>query len=210
MIQRINNSFKKYINPKNNSAYTLQRYDKIYLYSAHIPYDNWAHGKLNNIYIFSVTALLILIIACFNYLILSLAQSEKRAREIGIRKASGADFSSLLQQVMLESVTMAIIALPLAIGFTELILPVLNSLLDKNLVVHYGQNMFFIAGVLSITLLVGITSGIYIAFYLNKFNPIVILRGTRVRSGVKSIFLKSLVITQVTIFIALTICSAII
>lgn len=208
LINRINNSFKQHINQKDGSAYTLQRYDKIYLHSSNIPFDNWAHGKLSNIYIFSATALLILIIACFNYLILSLAQSEKRSKEIAIRKASGADFGKLLQQVMFESVTISVIALPLAICFTELILPVLNSLLDKNLVVHYGQNLIFIAGVLSITLMVGIVSGLYIAFYLNKFNPIVILRGSNARSGVHSTFLKTLVIAQVTIFIALIICSA--
>jgi putative ABC transport system permease protein len=207
LAESVNKSFKEHMNQKDNSAYTLQRYDKIYLNSNHIPYDNWAHGKLSNIYIFSATALLILIIACFNYLILSLAQSEKRAKEIGIRKASGADFGKLLQQVMFESVTIAIIALPVAIGFTELILPILNSLLDKNLVVDYTQNVIFIAGVVSITLLVGIVSGLYIAFYLNRFNPIVILRGNNVQSGVHSTFLKSLVIAQVTIFIALIICS---
>ncbi len=208
LIEQINNSFKQHINQKDGSAYTLQRYDQIYLHSTHIPFDNWAHGKLSNIYIFSATALLILIIACFNYLILSLAQSEKRSKEIAIRKSSGADFGKLLQQVMLESVTISIIALPLAICFTELLLPILNSLLDKNLVVHYSQNLIFIAGVLSITLLVGIVSGLYIAFYLNKFNPIVILRGSNARSGVHSTFLKTLVIAQVTIFIALIICSA--
>jgi putative ABC transport system permease protein len=201
---KINQSFKKYTTQK----YTLQRYDKIYLHSAHIAFDNWAHGKLSNLYIFSATALLILIIASFNYLILSLAQSEKRSKEIGIRKASGADFGKLLQQVMLESVTIALISLPIAICFTELILPILNSLLGKNLVVNYSQNMVFIAGVLSITLLVGILSGFYIAFYLNKFNPVVILRGSGVRSGVHSTFLKTLVIAQVTIFIALIICSS--
>lgn len=204
LSDKINRSFKKYTSQK----YTLQPYDKIYLHSAHIAYDNWAHGKLSNIYIFSATALLILIIACFNYLILSLAQSEKRAKEIGIRKASGADFGKLLQQVMLESVTISIISLPLAIGFTELILPILNSLLDKNLVVRYSENIIFIAGVLSITLMVGTISGFYIAFYLNKFNPIVILRGNRVNSGVRSAFLKILVIAQVAIFITLIICSA--
>lgn len=207
LINRINNSFKEHINQKDNSAYTLQRYDKIYLHSNHIPYDNWAHGKLSNIYIFSATALLILLIASFNYLILSLAQSEKRAKETGIRKVSGADFGNLMQQAIFESVTIAVISLPLAIGFTELILPILNSLLDKNLVIHYTQNVIFIVGVLLITMMVGIVSGLYIAIYLNRFNPIVILRGKNVRSGVQSIFLKTLVVTQVAIFIALIVSS---
>lgn len=207
---KINLSFKKHLPKGSNDRFKLQPYKEIYLHSSHIAYDNWAHGKTGNIIIFSTTALLILVIACLNYLILSLAQSEKRAREIGIRKVSGANFSKLLQMVMIESVTFAIISLPIAIGSTELILPLLNSLLDKNLAIEYSENIIFIAGVLAITLLVGVGSGFYIAVYLNKFNPVVILRGKSVKPGVQSRFLKTLVVMQVSIFIALIICSAII
>jgi len=203
---KINRAFKKYQNKEDDFHYKLQRYDRIYLHSE-VHDSVWRHGKLSDIYIFSATAFLILLIACFNYVVLSLAQSEKRAKEIGIRKVSGANFQRLTSQVLLESITISIISLPIAIGLTELLLPLVNSLLDKNLVVQYSQNLIFIAGILIIVLTISFISGLYISLYLNKFNPIAILHGSTARVGARSVFLKSLVILQMTIFIALTICS---
>jgi putative ABC transport system permease protein len=205
---KLNKGFQKYKPEDETYNYTFQRFDKIYLHSDNIGNDNgWTHGNLTNIYIFSAVAFLILLIACFNYLILSLAQSEKRAREIGIRKASGADFKSLVRQVTIESVAFSFIALPLAIGITELLLPLVNSVLDKALVIHYTQNLEFICGIIIITIIISLISGFYLAFYLNRFNPAQILRGSKVRSGTRSTLLKSLVIAQIAIFIALIISS---
>lgn len=206
--KKINRMFQKHVSQEEKYEYTLQRYDKIYLHSLDfINRGEWKQGKLSSIYIFSGVALLILIIACFNYLILSLAQSEKRAKEIGIRKTNGADFKTLLRQILLESLTISCISLPLAIGCTEMLLPILNSLLDKNLVINYSENILFISGALVITILISSISGFYLAIYLNKFNPGDILRGKNIRSGTRSLFLKSLVILQITIFIALTVSS---
>jgi putative ABC transport system permease protein len=204
---KINRSFKKYQPAEDNFEYSLQAYNKIYLHSDEMINDSWQHGKLSNIYIFAASALLILLIACCNYLILSLAQSEKRAREIGIRKVSGAGFRTLLRQVLLESATISLISLPLAIGITELLIPLLNYLLDKELAIHYSQNIAFIIGVVTITLSLSVFSGLYIAWYLNKFNPVEILRGRRVKAGARSAFLKTLVVLQITIFIVLIISS---
>lgn len=210
LIDEINNSLKKHIPKELNIEFQLQRYDKIYLHSQDIVNDPWNHGKISDVYIFSATALLILIIACANYLTLSLAQSEKRAREIGIRKASGANFRNLFSQVLTESLLITFIAFPLAIGITELMLPFLNSLLEKELVINYKQNASFVAGIVLITFAISIISGIYIAFYLNKFKPVEILRGSAVSSGVRSIFLKALVVLQIMLFIVLMISSAVI
>lgn len=210
LIAEINNSLEKHIPKDLNMEFLLQRYDKIYLHSQDIMNDRHRHGKITDVYIFSATALLILIIACANYLILSLAQSERRAREIGIRKASGAAFGNLFNQVLTETLTITLIALPIAIGFTELLLPFLNTFLEKSLEIDYRQNLGFITGIITITFLISLVSGIYIALYLNKFKPLEILRGSNVSSGLRSFFLKSLVITQIVIFIVLMISSAVI
>lgn len=204
--RKINSVIRKYQGSENEFNYSLQRYNRIYLHST-LRDSAWKMGKLSDIYVFSATAFLILLIACFNYVILALAQSERRAKEIGVRKVGGAAFRSLAAQVITESVAISIISLPLAIGITELLLPLVNTLLDRSLVINYVQNGFFVGGILLITLVISLISGFYISVYLNKFNPVEILRGSSVRSGVRSVFLKSLVVAQMAIFIALIIAS---
>jgi putative ABC transport system permease protein len=206
---KVNKAFKKYHSADDVFHYSFQRYDRMYLHSM-MNDSSWRQGNLSDIYVFSSTALLILLIASFNYVILTLAQSEKRAKEIGIRKVSGANFKKLSIQVLVESVAISVLALPIAVGLTELILPMVNALLDKNLVIDYSQNIVFVLGTLGITLSVSFISGLYISLYLNKFNPVTILRGSSVRAGVRSVFLKSLVIAQMTIFIGLMISAGII
>jgi putative ABC transport system permease protein len=161
------------------------------------------NGDIRFVYIFSVIAFFILLIACINFMNLSTARSANRAKEVGIRKVLGADRGKLMKQFLGESLILSFIALPVAAALVELFLPALNALTDKDLGMNYfGNNVVFL-GLLGILLFVGLISGSYPAFFLSAYHPAEVLRG-KLKSGSRSsLFRKALVVVQFSISIVL-------
>lgn len=144
--------------------------------------DGVAKGGMSDyVQLFSVMAILILVIACINFMNLSTARSEKRAREVGIRKSLGSNRTQLIFQFIGESLFISLIAFSIAIILAEALLPFYNDLVDKKLIIDYASANFwlFSMGVIFFT---GIVSGSYPAFYLSAFRPVATLKGN-LKSG---------------------------
>ncbi len=150
-------------------------------------------GSREYIYIFLIVGLFLLSIACINYMNLSTARSAGRAKEVGLRKVVGAQKSQLVRQFLFESVVVALIAMVLAVILTELVLPTFNQLTDKK--IDFGMNTpwWLYLGILGVTVLVGIISGSYPAFYLSSFQPAVVIKG-EVTKGVKGRLIRQILV----------------
>jgi putative ABC transport system permease protein len=135
-----------------------------------------AGGRISVVRLFSLIASFILLIACINFMNLSTARSEKRAREVGIRKVVGAGKSLLIWQFLAESLMFSLIAGILAMFIVELSLPSFNLLVTKTLFIDFGDLRFWAAAV-GFVLLTGLLAGSYPAFYLSSFKPIKVLKG---------------------------------
>ena len=154
----------------------LQPLSEIYLHSD-IRGEGGPRGSITYVYTFSAIAVLILLIACINFMNLATARSMQRAREVGMRKVLGAYRQQLAGQFLGESFLVAIVAMVLAVGFVIPALPLFNSLSGKALSVISLQNSIVIWGLLGITLVVGLASGSYPAFALSSFRPVEVLKG---------------------------------
>jgi ABC-type antimicrobial peptide transport system permease subunit len=133
-------------------------------------------GAIEQVRMFSIIAVFVLAIACINFMNLATARSERRAREVGIRKSVGSRKRELVLQFLGESILVATVAFLLAVGLTQLVLPAFNSLVDKQLALDFASPYFW-AGALAIILITGIVSGSYPAFYLSSFNAANVLKG---------------------------------
>jgi len=193
---------RDYISKEAKVKLALQPLTDVYLRSAFIRSD-LPQGNISNIYLFSIIGFLILLIAGINYVILSTARSASRSLEIGIRKVVGAQKTNLMRQILSESVLVSFLALPFSLVLVELCLPLANSLLEKSMRIDYLHNWHYITGLFGITLVVGLISGCYLAFYLSGFRPVDVLK-SRSSSGIqKSYFRKVFIVVQLIIFIAL-------
>jgi putative ABC transport system permease protein len=166
-------------------------------------------GRIENVRLFSVIAVFILLIACINFMNLSTARSEKRAREVGIRKVAGALKRSLIAQFLLESIMISTIAGILALIIVQLSLPSFNRLTSKELFIEYGNFQYWGAGICFV-LLTGIMAGSYPAFFLASFKPVTVLKGTFKKVNALVTPRKILVVSQFTFAIILVICTMII
>jgi putative ABC transport system permease protein len=182
----------------------LQKLSDIHLRS-HLSTELEPNGDIRSVYIFSTVALFILLIASINFINLSTARSAIRAREVAMRKVSGASRGKLIGQFLLESMILTLIALLLAIVAVDLVLPGFRSFISRDLSFSDGGGVPTIFILVLIGLLVGFLSGVYPAFYLSKFQPIRILRSA-FQPGKSSTSIRTiLVITQFSISIALII-----
>lgn len=178
----------------------LQPLSDIHL-NASIWQDLPSNGNRMYVYIFSIIALFILLIACVNFVNLSTARATKRSLEVGLRKVVGSNRSQLILQFLGESIIFTFIALALSIVLISLILPTFNDFTQKQMELNIFSDFKIIFTFLAAALFVGIFSGIYPALYLTAFRPIAILRG-KIRMGVQSGGLRSgLVIFQFAISI---------
>ncbi|MGD9158243.1 MAG: FtsX-like permease family protein [Desulfobacteraceae bacterium] len=142
-------------------------------------------------------ALFILLISCINYVCLTTTRYSTRAREIGIRKVSGARRSMLIVQFLCESLFFSIIALVISLGLFELFLPFFNGFLGKELSVNYLNNFPFLLSITVLWLFTGVASGIYPAFILSSLNPAQVLKGGVIKTGIKGVlFSKGIILTQ--------------
>ncbi|HLY69787.1 MAG TPA: ABC transporter permease [Puia sp.] len=178
----------------------IQPVQDIYLHSD-LDDEIAPNGNIKTLYILASIALVVLLIACINFMNLSTARSGKRAKEVGVRKVLGAEKKSLVYQFVGESVMMGFLALLLALLLTSLLLPVFNNLIQKNLQLFDKPEMWlWIAG---LTLFTGILSGLYPAFYLSSFRPIAVLKGKLLNNFSAVAIRKGLVVFQFTISICL-------
>lgn len=162
-------------------------------------------GEILYVYIVSIIALFVLLIACINFMNLSTARSANRAKEVGLRKVVGAMKSHLIGQFYGESILLAFIGLLFSLIFIALLLPSFGAFAGKEFTLKTIFHWRFFVGMFSVTLLTGIISGSYPALFLSAFQPVKILRGglsTGVRS---SLFRKVLVVVQFTLSIILII-----
>jgi len=153
-------------------------------------------GNLQYIYIFSVIALFILIIAVINFMNLATARSAGRAREVGVRKVMGSLRGSLIQQFLTESFLTCLIAMLLSIAITFSILPLFNELTGKIFDVSILLSTPVMILLVSLTIGVGLLAGSYPAFYLSAFQPVSVLKGSKTGNVKKSFFRNTLVVFQ--------------
>ncbi|MCH8959910.1 MAG: FtsX-like permease family protein [Bacteroidetes bacterium] len=159
-------------------------------------------GDMRYIYLSSTIALLVLLIACINYMNLATARSTHRAREVGMRKTLGAQRRQLVGQFMSESILLSLLALVWATMLVELALPYFNDLIGRTLVVDYMHDIDMLAFFLGTALVTGLLAGTYPAFFLSRYTPVRVLKGLRDRGG-QAMLRKGLVVVQVGITVAL-------
>jgi putative ABC transport system permease protein len=169
-----------------------------------------SRGPIFYVYIFSVVAVLVLLIACFNFMNLSTARSATRAHEVGMRKVLGASRKSLIGQFFSESLFFSFVSLLMAVMIVLLILPSINSLTGRVLKLNVGELPWMIPGFIILTFFVGLAAGSYPALLLSRFIPVKVLRGrlSSVKSNTK--LRRGLVVLQFFISITLVICTVII
>ncbi len=188
---------------KKHQSYYLQPIANAHLNPEHI-YDSQVHGSHDLLWIFGTVAVIILIIACLNFINLSTARSVKRAKEVGLRKVVGSVRSSLIYQYLAESIFYSLLSVMVAALIAYLALPLFNTIADKSLSIPW-TSAWFLPSLLLISLLIGTLSGLYPAFYLSHFNPIEALKGRATR-GIKSSFFRSaMVVFQFTATVILII-----
>lgn len=166
-------------------------------------------GRIEYIRMFTIIAWIILLIACINFMNLSTARSEKRAREVGVRKVMGAGKKTLIVQFIGEALCMAILSVMLGLVIIALSLPAFNSLVEKHLAIGLN-NPLHVTALLAIAVLCGLVAGSYPALYLSSFNPAEVLKSLKQKGGSAALIRKGLVITQFTVSIVLIISTIII
>jgi len=209
-LQELNRKIKDYI-PKHAAEKTdllyLQRLKDIHLYSSHIQFSIEGQGNIKYVYIFSVIALFVLIIACINFMNLATARASNRAREVGMRKVVGARRPQLMGQFLFESVLMASFSLVLAVGLVELFLPAFRNLSGKPLDLGFFSNLNILLVIVAMTLITGFLSGTYPALFLSSLRPAKVLKGRLKTEGRGYLFRKILVVSQFSLSILLIICT---
>lgn len=200
-IAHLNDKLTQYL--KNRSGdktrtVFLKRFSDNYLYSK---YQNGKEsgGRVDYVRLFSLIALFILIISSINFMNLSTAKAGTRVKEIGIKKAIGAEKRVLVLQYMGESVLMALLSLVVAVIFVFLLLPQFNALTQKNL--HFCFSPEFCLILVGLTLFTGLLSGSYPAFYLSGFKPSLVLKGRFNNSIAENVTRKGLVVFQFSLTI---------
>ncbi len=181
--------------PGTKAICSIQPLSKMHLY--------YGNGDIKLLYIFISIAVFILLIACINYMNLSTARFNKRTKEVGLRKVLGAQRGSLVKQFLGESVSMSILALLIAVSMVEILLPLFNSITDKNLSLISSGNLPIICGLLGLAVVVGIIAGSYPAIFLSSFQPATVIKGAATTNSKSSLLRTVLVVTQFSIAIIL-------
>ncbi len=166
-------------------------------------------GQITYVRLFALIAIIILLIACINFMNLSTARSEKRANEVGVRKVLGSGKGALISQFMAEALITATFAAAVSVLLLMLLLPQFNILIEKQLEFRLfdATHLFSLLG---ITLICGLLAGWYPAFYLSSFKPVEVLKGASSKKGSANIIRKGLVITQFTVSIVFIISTIIV
>lgn len=211
-IPKLNKKLHNFITRKDTSAIA-----KPFLFAI----DDWrlrskfedgknAGGRIEFVRLFTIIAIIIIVIACINFMNLSTARSEQRAREVGVRKAMGAGRGMLIRQFFSESLVMAFSAMLIAALIVWLVLPAFNTLVEKELSFAFSNPVIW-AGLPLMTLICGALAGTYPSLYLSSFNPVTVFKGLRVGKNSAIVYVrKGLVVTQFVVSIVLIISTIII
>ncbi len=168
---------------------------------SHRQFEIEANSSIDNIYIFIAVGVMILLLAAFNFMNLSTARSASRAKEVGIRKVMGSMKRSLMGQFLTESIVISLFAFAIAIALVYLGLPYLNDFTGKEIVNPIFGDMMLWPFVLLASLIIGLSAGIYPAFFLSSFSPIKVLQGRLALGSKSSLFRNVLVVFQFSISI---------
>jgi len=199
---QLHSSLKDLQSRGSHFIYHLMPLTDIHLHSDK-SYEMEVNGNINYVYIFSLIAIFILLIACVNFMNLSTARSANRAKEVGIRKVAGSLRSHLIAQFLTESVLLSFFSLLLAILIAVTLLPLFNQLAGKAMSVGTLFSTWLFPVMIALVFIVGCVAGSYPAFYLSSFQPIQVLKG-KVAKGFKNSWLRSgLVVFQFSISIVL-------
>jgi len=218
--KKMNQDLRKYIGPQlktitgstyeqleaagNRVGFYLQSLTSIHLHS-HLDYEIQPNGDIAYVWVFSAIALAILLIACINFMNLATARSERRSKEVGIRKTLGSSRGRLILQFISESTFMSFIAVFLAAGLVELLLPLFNDISGKQLSMGVFDNFYSIPLLILLALVVGILAGSYPSLYLSSFLPIHVIKSDARKGSRKSLLRSTLVISQFVLSIVLII-----
>ena len=183
-------------NPNNNSEPVLFPYGRVYL-------ENW--GRLATVRTFSLIALVILIIACINFMNLSTARSAHRAREVGLRKVVGARRQQVMRQFFGESLIFTFLSLAFALLMIRLVLPAFRNFTAKPLPTKDLLDPGIILAILAVSIATGLLSGSYPALFLSSFQPVAVLKGGRVSGATGGLFRKAMVVLQFSLSVVLII-----
>jgi putative ABC transport system permease protein len=193
-------NFVKDRNEQSNVTLFLKSFSERYLYGRYEE-GKLIGGRIEYVRLFSIIAIFILVIACINFMNLSTARASRRAKEIGVKKALGAEKHRLISQFLQESTLMSLMSLMLALGIVFLFLPTFNLLTEKEISLRLTPTLA--ASFLGITLLTGLLAGSYPALYLSSFKPVAVLKG-ELRTSLGELWVrKGLVVFQFTLSIVL-------
>jgi putative ABC transport system permease protein len=200
---------KKYMSGDEGRNYSLQNLDDLYLHSENVA-NTGMQGNLKNVRLFSLIALLILIVAAVNYIILSTAVSSARAKEIGIRKTFGAGNGRIGKQLLTESVIHVLLVLPVALILAKISLPVAGKLFETTLNIIPANVPVYIIIYILVTLLIGVLSGLYTSSFLSRLEVMKILRNTIQTGRRRQTIRSALIVLQLIIFCTFVSCALII
>jgi len=195
-------SLEQFFESGGDWGYFIQPLTDIHLRSQY-EYELEPNGDIAYVYIFSIIALGILLVACINFVNLATARSVTRAREVAIRKTIGSRRAQLIRQFLAETTLTSLLAVVLALFFVQILLPSFNRMTDKALSIPYIENVYTIPALLGVVLFIGILAGIYPAFFLASFDPAVVLKSETMGKTKKSNLRNVLVVFQFTVSIVL-------
>ncbi|HEX8038506.1 MAG TPA: ABC transporter permease [Chryseosolibacter sp.] len=166
-------------------------------------------GRIDTVRLFEVIAFFIILISCINFMNLSTARAENRVKEVGIRKTVGARQGSLVSQFLVESLFIAFLAAILAALFIHLLLPVFNTLTEKNLEIDYRSPDYWTV-IVAVTVFAGLLAGSYPAFVLSSFRPLRVLKGNYISATSGAMVRRTLVVFQFAFTIVLAIATLVV
>ncbi len=201
LLQALGLKYEDWKSRGNYYKFYLQPLSSIHLYS-HLDHELEPNGDIKYVYIFSIIAVFILLIACINFMNLSTARSATRSKEVGVRKVLGSNKAQLIKQFLIESFMLTFAAIMLSIAIVEIFMPSFGLLAGKKLHTAYFNNWIAIPGLILTVLIVGLIAGSYPSFFLSSFKPVQVLKGKL--TGNKGNLLRSgLVVFQFSISIIL-------
>ena len=190
-------------------TYHLQAVTDIHLHSD-LQREHQANGNRTTVYILATVALLIILLACINFMNLSTAQATRRAKEVGVRKVLGSPRPQLIGQFLSESVAISGVALLLALGLVEALRQPFNALVGKELTFDWFAHPSWLLTVVGGAVLVGLFAGSYPAFYLSSFRPVAVLRGASGSARGAGYLRNALIVFQFVVSISLIITTALV